>query len=315
MDDFFKYLFENKDWIFSGVGVVIFTGLYTVLIKKKEKVDTPYIISLPLNENKEEQQDKKESKEEYKIYEVVRRFIKVYEEHGILQSQIPGFVDKKFGLQLKDFKDQESVLQILNDELINWTCKKFGVQRDWIDGTSEYIYNRKNYYKKIHSFIDDLYNLIKNGNDIDIYAFKFGDLVPDDTEDENEQEVVLLMRYSIGQLNSKIVYKYIPISTLWNWGYWRSRYQLKAIFYICEKLNVFLHGYDLREKNNIASGEVFPEKIVRSILNSITWYPEDYIELPSQSIQAKEVEETKKVREYFKQEGYLDYLKKCKETY
>jgi hypothetical protein len=81
---------------------------------------------------------------------------------------------------------------------------------------------------------------------------------------------------------------------------------------MCEKLNIPIMGYDLKEKEEIASGMVFPETILKTIPIAITWYPIDYIELPSESIQAKETEETNKVRQYMKEQGYIDYLNDCK---
>ncbi|MFP3339197.1 hypothetical protein R0J91_14560, partial [Micrococcus sp. SIMBA_131] len=98
---------------------------------------------------------------------------------------------------------------------------------------------------------------------------------------------------------------------LWNWGYWRSRYQIKSIFYICQKLNIPLRGYDLKDRSKIAFGNQFPEEIIKSIPITITWYPEDYIDLKSQSVQAKEIEETEQVRSYIKSEGYIDSIIGC----
>jgi len=104
----------------------------------------------------------------------------------------------------------------------------------------------------------------------------------------------------------------MPISTLWDWGYWRSRYQLKSIFYICEKLNIYVKGYDLKDREKIAFGIEFPERIIKGIPISFTWYPEDYIDRHYQNVQVKEVEEIERVKSYIKQEGYINSLKKYK---
>ncbi|MFP3442842.1 hypothetical protein R0K18_34410, partial [Pantoea sp. SIMBA_133] len=79
------------------------------------------------------------------------------------QNQIPFFVDRKFGLLLKDFKDKDSILQVLNEELIIWTCQQFGIQRESLEGTKNQIYAGKDYYKRINLFIRALCNLIDNG--------------------------------------------------------------------------------------------------------------------------------------------------------
>jgi hypothetical protein len=231
-----KFLIDNREWIFSGVGITIITVLFSFFnnIRKNNKA-TPFIIQVS-NNTDYQRELKKENHEiennQAEVYEVVRRFISVYENHGIRKNQIPSFIDKKFGLHLKDFKDDDSILQVLNDELINWTCEKFGIQRKWIDGIDNKIYSNNDYYKQIHKFIEDICKLISKEKKVEIFVFKHGELVPE--EDKNHQ-LVLLIRYPIGNINSKEIYRYVPISTLWNWGYWRSRYQLKSIFYICVK--------------------------------------------------------------------------------
>jgi hypothetical protein len=251
-----------------------------------------------------------EKSEDSGVYEVVKRFISIFENHGIKQNQIYSFIDKKFGLNFRDFKNYDCILNILNDEILNWTCGKFGIRREWLDGTDNDIYPYKDYYLKVHLFIKDVCEIISRGQELEMFAFKFGNLV---LEEDNDQYIVLLLRYPIANLNSKIIYKYIPISTVWNWGYFKSRYRLKCIFYFCNKLNINVLGYDLegKKKESIASGGVFPEKIISKIPISITWYPEDYIDLPTESIQAKEVEETKEIREFIKEQGYIKLLNEC----
>ncbi|HCX47546.1 TPA: hypothetical protein ROY30_004123 [Bacillus cereus] len=245
------------------------------------------------------------------VYKVVKRFIEVYENHSIMQNQIPFFIDKKFGLSLKDFVDYDSILKILNDDIINWTCEKFGVRREWLDGIDNQIYWYKSYYKEVHSFIRDTYNLVSTREQITMYVFKYGDLR---LEEDGDHNIVFLLRYPIGKINSRYVYKYIPISTIWRWSYWRSRYQAKAIIYLCNDMGINVKGYDLIEKEKIASGEVFPEKLIGEMPLGLTWYPEDYIDMWSQNDLAREIEETNKVKKYMEKEGYIECLEKLKEN-
>ncbi|MGN4752781.1 hypothetical protein [Bacillus cereus group sp. MYBK220-1] len=272
-------------------------------------VNSPTTINQILREDSQ-RSEVIDNKQNSGVYEVVKRFIEVYENHSIMQNQIPSFIDKKFDLSLKDFKDYDSILKVLNDDIINWTCEKFGIRREWIDGADNQIYSYKSYYKQVHSFIRDIYNFNSTREQITMYVFKYGNL---SLEEDNEHNIVLLLRCPIGKINSKQVYKYIPISTLWNWGYWRGRYQIKSIIYLCDNMGITIQGYDLIEKEKIAYGETFPENIINGISIRATWYPEDYIDVQSQNSSAKEVEETKKVKEYIKEEGYIDYLKKLKE--
>ncbi|KAA6462797.1 hypothetical protein DX932_17630 [Bacillus cereus] len=252
-----------------------------------------------------------EDKKNDAVYKVVKRFIEVYENHSIMQNQIPFFIDKRFGLSLKDFVDYDSILKILNDDIINWTCEKFGVRREWLDGIDNQIYWYKSYYKEVHAFIRDTYNLVSTREQITMYVFKYGDLR---LEEDGDHNIVFLLRYPIGKINSRHVYKYIPISTIWRWSYWRSRYQAKAIIYLCNDIGINVKGYDLIEKERIACGEVFPEKLIDEMPLGLTWYPEDYIDMWSQNDLAKEIEETNKVKKYMEKEGYIECLEKLKEN-
>ncbi|MGE7811745.1 toll/interleukin-1 receptor domain-containing protein [Lysinibacillus capsici] len=306
MHNLIQFTQKNEELLFFVIIIVMITTIIS-LLKTPKKYEEPRAvnknISKDTNKDLELKLETKKNRKT-KVDLVIDRFIKIYEEHGIQQNQIPNFIDSKFRLELKDFKNNESILQVLDNDLIEWTCKKFGVKREWIDGTSNEIYGRFDYYKQVEAFIDDICELNKDEKEVEIYAFKKGELYRDD---EN-QDVILLIRYPIGKINSKKVYRYIPVRTYWRWGYWRSRYQIKAIFYICSKLGIFINGYDLKERREIADGTIFPEELLNKIPLTYTWYPEDYIDLISQNVQAKEIDETEKVKEYIKKERYIEYL-------
>ncbi len=73
---------------------------------------------------------------------------------------------------------------------------------------------------------------------------------------------------------------------------------------------------DMETINKISCGQIFPgPEIDKLEFKQYTWYPEDYIDLPSESVQAKETTETEKVREYILDESYLDYFEKQKQKY
>lgn len=73
-------------------------------------------------------------------------------------------------------------------------------------------------------------------------------------------------------------------------GLWRTRYQLKAIIYICENLNIYTNAYDISIDTmyKIAGGLVFPKIEIDNIRNSDVWYLENYI---SRGIQGREEDE------------------------
>ena len=337
----FDWIIDNKNWIFSGVGVVVIGIIFKIFeffnskkTNKLEPTDIPagHHDNSTVREEEELPNDNttyRDSSEEKKlfndsfngeVYGLVDRFISIYSSHGISINQISSFVDPAFGLKVSDFKNKDSILEVIDDEILNWTCNAFCIERDWLDGTSERIYQHKNYYKDVKSFIR-LFVKLKNEyrDGFEIYLLKSGELDPN-LFVHTENCVIIILRYTLKKINNKTIYAYVPISTRWKWGYWNTRYQLKSIIYICYKLylHTYIKGYDMDVEtiNKILAGRIFPgPEIDKLKFNSHTWYPEDYIGLPSESVRAKETIETEKVRKYMFDEGYLDYFEKEKQKY
>lgn len=314
INDIFKMIIENKEWLFSGIGNTIGSALINTG-KNKKSVDS-YITNV-INYYNETEKDKKSGNHDLinndgnEILQLVDRFISIYESHGVSLSQIAFFAEEDFNLKLADFKNKDSILNIMDNNFINWTCNVFGIQREWVEGKSKRIYKHINYYKEIHRFIDDICRLKElYSNDLFIFMMKNGELVDNEL---GEKYVTVILKYPIKKVNNNTIYRYVPISINWDWGYWRTRYQLKAIIYICENLNIDTNAYDMSIDTmyKIAGGLVFPKIEIDNIRNSGVWYPEDYI---SRGIQGKEKEELEQVVRYFEEEGYLKYLKEVKEN-
>ncbi|MFL0250883.1 hypothetical protein ACJDT4_10660 [Clostridium neuense] len=319
LDELVKWSVKNKEWLFSGAGISII-GIISFVLKKifnTNKNDNIKSININYNNNnfpQKSSQSNNEQKDDINndMLKLVDRFISVYTNHGILVNQICFYINPDFQLKLSDFKDKDSILQILDDKIINWTCKMFNVQREWIDGKSNRIYASIDYYKRITVCIKKLVEL-KNlyNEDLEIYFIKNGDLNPNVF---GKSYVIIIFKYAINKFNNSPIYKYIPIKTMWDWGHWRSRYQLKSIIYFCEKLGLNINGYDmpLDVIENISMGIVFPELEIDKIPINI-WYPEDYIDYETENVEAKEVQETDSIMQYIKDEGYLKYFYKIQQ--
>ena len=65
----------------------------------------------------------------------------------------------------------------------------------------------------------------------------------------------------------------------------------------------------------ISGGVVFPQIEINKLKLGYTWYPEDYIDYKLDNIQAKEIEETEVVMQYFEEEGYLKKFKELEDKY
>lgn len=136
----------------------------------------------------------------------------------------------------------------LTPELIDWVCLTFNIKRDWIEAGGNYIYDSNNYYKDEHSLLRLLKDLKEQHHDsLQVIAYK--DVEELNDSGERPQCINLLIAVPVLEIDNNIILKYIPTSTQWDWGYWRSRYQFKGITRICyKKLHLTFNGFDLDTK-------------------------------------------------------------------
>lgn len=316
LNEIFEIIIENKEWLFSGIGNSIGSKF---LNSKKKTIDSytnvvNYNINLKGTDRLNSVNDVKGDIDN-QMSDLVDRFISIYGGHGILVSQIPFFVSDNFNFRLSSFKDKNSILNLLDEKIMNWTCNVFGVERAWLDGSTNRIYKYMNYYKRINKFIEAIFELKSlYGNELDAIFIKSGELNPNKY---GENYVIVIIRYPIKKINGNTIYKHIPISTNWDWGYWRSRYQLKFIIYICRKLNIYIEGYDssLDTIYKISGGLVFPSVEINEQKLGCTWYPEDYVSYLYNNQCAKEIDEIDIVRKYFEDEGYIKYFNRMREKF
>lgn len=244
---------------------------------------------------------------------LVTRFLSVYENHGIRAHQIPKFaVD--FNVKPSDFATHYSVLNILTDEFISWTCETFGVEKSWMDGDPDWfcketkqIYADFDLYKSLY-FATDLFENYKKlpRRDVCLYAFKNGSLTRDT---QNKSIVALVFQERIGEINGRFIYKYKPVTTHWQWDYYKMRYQIKGIFLLCLKNNIRTRGFDLSGDviDQLVAGEIFPELIIQNCYRC-SWFPEDYVSTKQESHVAQESEELARVVFDLKEDGYAEFF-------
>ncbi|WP_055746469.1 toll/interleukin-1 receptor domain-containing protein [Brevibacillus choshinensis] len=238
------------------------------------------------------------------------RFLLVFNAHGININEIPFLLPKEFGITLQNFITKNSIISILTNDLIEWTAKTFNVKKSWILGTtdilSSYPYELFGYYKRINRFIARLIDLRNSSvKDLEVNFIKVGsdELI---ANEDRKGEVLLTLSYNRTIGTNKIADIFEPTHDIWYWGYWRSRFQIKSIIYICEKCSVITNGYEISksEVENYRKG--FPSDF-HTKFNSIKWYPEDYVTNPKNQI-SKDSEEYPLVINYINEQGYMDCL-------
>ncbi|EJG0707133.1 hypothetical protein [Vibrio parahaemolyticus] len=217
------------------------------------------------------------------------RLVSVFEAHGVHRNQIPNVIGH--GLTLHDVSSDERLLEKLNNEILASTCNLFGINRDWLDGSSEEVYPTYNFYKYPQKFSNFLSGLVtKCGcENLD------GVLLTVDKVDRGT-ESVLILQETLGHINNKPYFRYYLCSG-WVFSYWKSRGYIAASVAMCWKNQVYVRGLylDASTVSRYASGESllnFGQDGIH-FPNGVRWYAEDLAEDPEMYLKNVDPEENK----------------------
>ena len=83
--------------------------------------------------------------EEQKVITITTRLIALFESHGVHRNQIPEFFGH--GLDIPSCASDDKLLEKITPEIINGAVKLFGINKDWLEGSSTEIYNIPDFYK------------------------------------------------------------------------------------------------------------------------------------------------------------------------
>lgn len=153
---------------------------------------------------------------------VADRFRRLFSENQIpLQHAIQIF-PAEFGLTLDQLASDISLLRFLSSNVLDWTSKYFGVQREWLDGSSKQIFSYNSYPKHPRAFIDDIVELAKDSEYIEAFLLLDSDN-HDLTIDRQPTggRAAFFVRGMIKSLNNEhYVHRYIVCSS--EWPLWRE---------------------------------------------------------------------------------------------
>ncbi len=292
--------------LIKDILMTAFSGVGLQFLKKSSasndiKIQNAQIENLIIPQQKIQNENKSNENE------IVQRIIKVFEAHEVHKNEIPRVVPSEYGISLISLKDDKSFLEKITPEFVDWLCTFFGIRREHIEKGDQRLYDTADYYKNERELLLYIKGLQKEGKEFYIYAFKNVEKLSKENEIDRHHRVNILIREKIFDKHSLTIYKNIPTSTLWYWGYWRSRHQFKAIARILHlKLNVFMKGYDLHtdQIERLSAGELFYSDL--NLKTHFSWHPEDYSLSSKESAVAKETDETESVVSYI-QEASLTY--------
>jgi hypothetical protein len=232
---------------------------------------------------------------------------------------IPLFYRECIGSSLSwkpsDLSTPRSIINLLSHDQIYTCAELFGVSKTWLHGEGN-IYPYHNFYKDTGGFMRLIFDLrLKNQfNNIRGYAIRSERGF--DKNSPNHQSLYIVLAEQIALFNNRPVYRYIPIQTDWNWGYWRSRLEVKTLFYLEDQKSDFvkLQGVEASEELlrgfNFASQ--FPDRFIRS---RISWSTYDYANSIDENICAKETDEFPKLIDYLNTIGTMGRFKQEKDRY
>ena len=149
-----------------------------------------------------------------------RRFLQVFEDHGVQPTQIPRFLPEITLAEL----DPNSLLDVISGALLARTAALFGIRREWIEGVGNIIYPHRFCYKAPSSFFEDLAGL-----GLDSYSFPMRALYSRKPIEGQAQPLTLILVDRIGEIGNEDICRYIVYADAWDWSHFTSRIQLKAM--------------------------------------------------------------------------------------
>ncbi len=240
------------------------------------------------------------------IESVAARFLELYETHGVAAAQIPRFEP---ALKLAALQSHETLLGALTPELLDRTARRFGVQRTWLEGTTNLLYRTWHCYKHSESFFARLRTLPFKRGEFQIRALTSVKQL--DYRCGGTQPIALVFVEKIAAIEdvSEIwdIDRYHVCGDGWDWSHYPCRIQLKALVRILDQLGhqpVPLFRVSSAELEAVRIGRMIPRSLVNRCLLSEPSL-EDYACSLREHAQAKETDELPAVIEYIEKAGLV----------
>lgn len=179
---------------------------------------------------------------------VARRFIRLFESHDVHRNQIPRFFDH--GLTLRDVQDEISLLDKLDEPMLEAASKLFGVRREWLEGAESAVYPCHDFYKtpaSVAPFLEALKASNPNGGLEGVLIAPEG----------QKGDALIILSEVVGWIGDKAIYRHHLLNN-WLYEYWKSRAYLTACVAIAWKHGIHIRGIysPAKDIKKVAYGEV-----------------------------------------------------------
>jgi hypothetical protein len=238
---------------------------------------------------------------------VARRFVQIFREHGVPVTQIPRLIPE---LSLDKFAKPETLLPALSSEILEKTAVLFKIKRAWLEGIGGQIYDTNWCYKSPDRFFSELATFDYKAVLYPIVGLC--SLAHFDLKSGRDQLLAIVMKEKICDLDDEEIHRYRVFGDGWDWGYWKSRLQLKAMARVVDKAihgRIPLYRVSPAELAEIESGSHVPGACLqRPPLDSMSL--EDFALSPAESHCSKESEELPDVLAYIEHHKLEDVARK-----
>lgn len=211
-----------------------------------------------------------------------KRFLTLFEAHGVRSSQIPNFFGH--GLSIANCSSPENLLNVITDEMLQSASELFAVNLNWLYGTSKEVYNIHQFYKSPNDCIKFVEDIQRSDNELSGYALR-----PDKLNTTSYNSAIVITEV-IGHINDR------PINRIHIWGgwvdsYWKCRGYYAACASIAMNSNIWLLGKISKHEwlSEFSSGYVLPkynfdfEEL--ELEGRKTWYVDEFLEVPEKYLE------------------------------
>ena len=206
---------------------------------------------------------------------LAKRFILLFEKHGIHRNQIPRFFGH--GLTVADVSDDVKLLNVLSEEMIQGAVDLFAINREWLDGVDSHIYDVHDFYKDPSAFEQFISEVLTGAESVhgDVYRCK---------SSKHEYDAIIVIEEQIGWISERPIFRY-HLCGNWIFNYWKCRAFLAACVALAWKSNIYLYGKALSAEalSSLIEGRSFVSDAVEgelSLADSV-WHPEELAECPN----------------------------------
>jgi hypothetical protein len=237
--------------------------------------------------------EKKVERDEVLVETIATRLVALFESHGVHRNQIPEF----FGhdLDISSCASDEKLLDKITPEIIHDAVVLFGVNKDWLEGSSKEIYDIPDFYKHPERFEQYLVELLKNTS-----TDRFSSYVLTSNEKlvGAYYDALFVIAEPIGEINKREIYKYHLLGR-WVIKYWKNRAYFAACCALLHKYDLFAGGKIVEQSwlNRVYEGKQLLEYDFAERHGGVSfpivgsWMVDEFIEIPDKYLEGMDTEQ------------------------